>query len=80
MDICAIDLSSGEASFYKYGASASFIRTGQGAEVIETEERGTDTLSSSHYKPAKMVSGDFAIMVSDGVLEAFTEEGESSGL
>lgn len=80
MDICAIDLSSGEASFYKYGASASFVKEHQETLVICTDGKGPENLATSHFKPASMTAGDFAIIVSDGVLESFSEEGEATGL
>ncbi len=80
MDICAIDLASGETSFYKYGASFSFIKGQQGVVVVNTEEKDPEGLPIAHYRPAAMTAGDLAIMVSDGVLEAFSEDGEVLGL
>ncbi|MCX7773059.1 MAG: SpoIIE family protein phosphatase, partial [Clostridia bacterium] len=80
MDICAIDLSSGEASFYKYGASASFIKGRTETQAILSEEKQTESGPATHYKPATLTAGDFAVMLSDGVLEVFSEQGEPTAL
>lgn len=67
MDICTIDLSTGAAFFYKVGAPASFIKRKQ--EVVPVEG-----------KPETMAAGDFVIMFSDGILEAFSPDGGLSEL
>ncbi|NLL66479.1 MAG: SpoIIE family protein phosphatase [Clostridiaceae bacterium] len=72
IDLCSIDLSTGAASFYKYGASLSFVKRRYGTDEINT--------STLHYKPFTITGGDFVVMISDGVLEAFSVLGETSGL
>lgn len=79
MDICAIDLSNGETSFFKYGAPPSFIKSRHETQKVDTEGE-PDSLVTVHYKPANLSGGDFVIMFSDGVLDTFSEEGESLGL
>lgn len=76
MDLCAIDLTSGETSFYKYGAPTSFIKGKEGTVAVSVG----DNTDSTHFKPAVMSTGDFVVLVSDGVLEPFSEEGEALGL
>jgi stage II sporulation protein E len=80
MDLCAIDLISGETSFYKYGAPPSFIKGREGTQAINLGERSEEGSPLTHYKPAAMTAGDFVVLVSDGVLEAFMEEGDVLGL
>lgn len=80
MDICAIDLSSGESSFYKYGAAPSFIKMRQGTLKINAESDDSENLTETHYRPASLSGGDLLVMLSDGVLDAFSGEGESIGL
>lgn len=80
IDICAVDLSCGETSFYKYGAPPSFIKNRQGTQKINMEGDEFDSLVTAHFRPANLSGGDFVIMFSDGVLDAFSEEGESTGL
>ncbi len=80
MDICAIDLSNGETSFYKYGAPPSYIKLRQGTEKVNAEGDEDENYTASHFRPANLSGGDFVIMFSDGVLDAFYSKGESTGL
>ena len=80
MDICAIDLCTGEVHSYKYGAPASFIRRSEGVSAVDTEIGESDGGTVSHFKSERMTAGDFVIVVSDGVLEAFSQKGEVTGL
>lgn len=80
MDLCAVDLSSGEASFYKYGAPASYVKGKEGTVTVSVGEKGRESGPVSHFKPAVMTAGDFVVMVSDGVLEPFSEDGDTAGL
>lgn len=79
MDICSLDLSNGSVSFYKYDAAPSFIKGPHGVSIINNDNGSTQD-QSSHYKPAVIGSGDFVIMISDGIMEAFSDEGEVSAL
>ncbi|MGI6084305.1 MAG: SpoIIE family protein phosphatase [Acetivibrionales bacterium] len=80
IDLCSIDLTSGATSFYKYGASPSFIKGRYGAEEIVMDKNDSGDSSALHYKPCTLTRGDFVIMISDGILEAFSVSGETSGL
>lgn len=73
MDICVIDLHSGEAAFEKLGACASYV-------VREGEVRalGADTLPvgvlpdvESHSLRMTLREGDVVLMLTDGVFDAF---------
>lgn len=79
IDLCSIDLSSGAASFYKYGASLSFVKNRYCTEEITTYNN-SGSGRPIHYKPVTLAGGDFVIMISDGILEAFSVSGESSEL
>mgnify|MGYP000846972183 CR=1 FL=1 len=79
MDILSIDLSDGRVSCYKYDAAPSFIKNREGVLVLGcdmTNEKG----ETVHYTAAKMEKDDIVIMVSDGVTQAFSEDGEISAL
>lgn len=80
VDLCSIDLSSGAASFYKYGASPSFVKGRYGTEEIIMDKNDSGDSSALHYKPYTLAGGDFVIMISDGILEAFSVSGETFGL
>ena len=80
IDLCSIDLSTGAASFYKYGASPSYIKNKYCTEAVITGNNDSDTAKPLHYKPVSLSGGDFVIMITDGVLEAFSISGESDQL
>jgi stage II sporulation protein E len=80
MDICVIDLYNGNTEFFKYGAPASFIKGSQGVFTFNTETNESINNSTSHFRPAVLTAGDFAVMVSDGIVEAFLADGEMHGL
>ena len=80
IDLCSIDLSCGAASFYKYGASPSYVKSRYGTEEISVSNNDSGSARPLHYKPVNLTGGDFVIMLSDGILEAFSVSGESTGL
>ncbi len=80
MDLCAIDLITGETSFYKYGAPVSFIKGKEGTIAVNVGEKNKENIPISHFKPAVLKAGDFVVLLSDGVLEPFSEEGEPFAL
>jgi stage II sporulation protein E len=80
MDICAIDLTSGNANFYKYGSPPSFVKSHQGVFSVDTEINESENPAASHYKSVSLETGDLAVMVSDGVIEAFSKEDDEQCL
>jgi len=80
IDLCSINLSSGEASFYKYGASPSFVKNRYCTEEVITGIGDSDTAKPLHYKPVTLSGGDFVIMITDGIIEAFSLSGEADQL
>lgn len=76
LDICCIDLHTGKCEFYKVGGAVSFLKRGKTAEPIEV---GNLPLGIFQKIDAESISrdlqdGDYLIMMSDGVLDAFGEE------
>ncbi|MCI5856743.1 MAG: SpoIIE family protein phosphatase [Agathobacter sp.] len=71
LDLAKTDLYSGELELYKIGAAASFIRRGEEVEYIASGSLPAG--ASLELKPEiirrQLQSGDFLVMVSDGVLE-----------
>ena len=80
VDLCSIDLSSGATSFYKYGATSSFVKSQYGTEEITIVKTNSESVRATHYMPFTLAGGNFVIMISDGILEAFSVLGESTGL
>ncbi|WP_455719348.1 SpoIIE family protein phosphatase [Agathobacter sp.] len=71
VDFASIDLYSGELEITKIGAAASFIRRENEVTVIENESlpAGVDLSQETQHTKNTMQSGDFLVMVTDGVLE-----------
>jgi len=79
MDLAAVDLYTGECEFLKVGASTTFLKRGGFVETISSTSMPMGILGRIDYEQSrkKLHAGDFLIMVSDGILEAFdTEDAE----
>ncbi len=73
LDMTAIDLYSGNCEIVKNGAAATFIKRGEEVETVfsSTLPMGVDMGAKSECIHTKLQDGDFVIMVSDGVIDAF---------
>lgn len=82
VDLAITDLYSGKCSFYKSGAAATFIKRNQWVEVMKSTSLPIGVLKEVDYESAykKLYDGDYIIMVSDGVLEAFDGENKEEEL
>lgn len=82
IDLAITDLYSGKCSFYKSGAAATFIKRNQWVEVMKSTSLPIGVLKEVDYESAykKLYDGDYIIMVSDGVLEAFAGENKEEEL
>lgn len=76
MDLCEIDEFSGVARFYKMGAPASYVIRKKRIECIEGPSLPAGALADSTCLQCekKLYDGDYLVMVSDGVLNAFGSE------
>ncbi len=77
LDLCSIDLLSGEADFIKAGAAASFLKRGMHVEEIasDTLPLGSVEAFGSMQLMVQLRNADLLVMVSDGVTDAFGEFG-----
>lgn len=82
VDLAITDLYSGKCSFYKSGAAATFIKRNQWVEVMKSTSLPIGVLKEVDYEAAykKLYDGDYIVMVSDGVLEAFSGENKEEEL
>lgn len=82
VDIALTDLYSGKLSLFKSGAAATFIKRNQWVEVMKSTSLPIGVLKEVDYESAykKLYDGDYIIMVSDGVLEAFQGENKEEEL
>lgn len=71
VDFATIDMYTGEFELTKTGAAPSFIKSGKKVSVIENESLpvGVDAAQESIHSKNTLQSGDFLVMVTDGVLE-----------
>ena len=77
VDISSVNLYTGEASFYKIGASATFIRHKDGAVegLLSTSlPVGVSVRIEIEQAKKQLSDGDFLVMVTDGVLEYLNTE------
>ncbi len=76
LDVCNLDLHGGECRFYKVGGVLSFLKRGKKVEMIEG---GSLPLGIFRNMQAECVTrqlqdGDYVILMTDGVLDAFWED------
>lgn len=74
VDLCEIDLYNGLCEFVKVGASLSFIKRKNWVEAIESTSLPAGLIYDLETVgiSKKLYDGDFVIMVTDGVVDAFT--------
>jgi stage II sporulation protein E len=72
LDLCDLDLYSGECEFYKAGAAASFIKRGNVVETVDGDSLPLGIMCAQDINKSdiKLKSGDYIVMMSDGVLDA----------
>lgn len=75
MDVCDIDLYSGSCEIRKAGAAGTFLKHGGSAELLlwETLPLGIVRQPELQVMHRKLEDGDYVIMVSDGIVDAFQE-------
>ena len=72
IDLCAIDLYTGSCEMLKIGASTTFIRRDDQVEMVRSTSLPIGVMQNvdCEHTQKKLRSGDFIVMVSDGVLDA----------
>jgi stage II sporulation protein E len=72
VDLMCIDLFSGEAGFYKYGAAPSYVKTGKTVRRISGESVAAGLLTGEGATPdvvrMRLKPGSLAVIASDGVI------------
>lgn len=72
VDLMCIDLFSGDAGFYKYGAAPSYVRTGKTVRRIAGESLAAGLITGEGATPdvvrMRLKMGSVAVIASDGVL------------
>lgn len=72
IDVCLFDLYTGSCEFVKAGASATFIKRADGVEKITSATLPIGVIKDMEIESVEreLSSGDFVIMVTDGVMDA----------
>lgn len=76
LDICEIDLYQGSCQFRKVGGAATFLKHSGEVEQLAIGSLPLGIFPQMEIKPLcrKLEDGDYLIMVSDGVVDAFEKE------
>lgn len=82
MDICELDLYDGHCDICKVGGAATFIKHGEAVEQISESVLPLGILQSIDTKTVhrKLQSGDYVIMMTDGVLDVLADYEEKQVL
>ena len=69
IDLCMIDLTTGQADVYKAGAAETIIRRGSEVQTIYSQAMPAGVMSDTAAKPSRTMftDGDMILMMSDGV-------------
>jgi stage II sporulation protein E len=75
IDMTIIDLYEGETEFVKVGAVPTFIKKQNSVEVVRSASMPAGILSNVETEliHKKIISGDFIIMMSDGIIDSFNK-------
>ena len=78
LDICQVNLYTGVCEFMKAGACASYILRRNRVECIAFPTMAPGLRTESGYEKARvrLQPGDYIIMVTDGVQDAFSQDGQ----
>ena len=73
LDLCSVNLLTGEAEFLKAGAAPSYIKRGARAEEIASDTLPLGSIAElcPMLQSARLEHGDMLVMVSDGIADAF---------
>ena len=77
LDFCMLDLYEGTCDIYKIGAAASFLKRQRETEIVMGENLPLGVFQKAEYmqKSFALMDGEYVIMMTDGVLDAFSEGG-----
>ena len=76
LDVCAVNLLTGDAEFIKAGAAPSYVKRGNRVDEVEADTLPLGSMEelSPMTQVLKLADTDMLIMVSDGVSDAIDTE------
>lgn len=80
LDVCEIDMYQGSCRFWKVGGAASFLKRSGDVQMIASNSLPLGIFPQAEVKPVcrKLEDGDYLVMLSDGVVDAFEQENYES--
>ncbi len=80
LDVCSIDLMTGDADFLKAGAASSYIRRGRHVEKIASDTLPLGSMDElcPMLQTVRIEEDDMVIMLSDGAADVFGDSGANS--
>lgn len=80
LDICNINLNTGQCDFIKVGSTDTYIKRTNGIEAVvsDTLPLGIFQKMDLETKKVKLKDDNYVIMMTDGITEAFSEEGRGA--
>lgn len=81
LDLCDIDLYQGSCQLLKVGSAAAFLKHGDSVEILTTGNLPLGIFQRVETLPMhkQLHDGDYLVMVTDGVVDAFSAEGYEDG-
>lgn len=82
VDVCVFNLKTGICDLIKLGSSCSFIKSGDGVEKVESSSLPVGILDEISPKISSHIlkNGDMVVLLTDGVVDSFSNETELSNL
>lgn len=82
LDICSINLYSGECELRKVGGAATFLKSEEKVEALAEGNLPLGVFQQAKVQPISksLRDGDYLFMMSDGVVDAFSGQGYESAL
>lgn len=82
LDLCDIDLYKGTCQLWKAGGAVTFLKRGDHVEALTAGTLPLGIFQKVEMQPIcrQLQSGDFLVMVTDGVVDAFGEEEYGDGV
>jgi stage II sporulation protein E len=76
LDLCSVDLYGGTCEIRKAGGAATFLKRAKQVEVLQSPCLPLGIFGQQETEPIceELKDGDYLVMVTDGVLDAFGEE------
>lgn len=82
LDVCSMNLYTGDCELRKVGGAATFLKREEAVEQLAEGNLPLGVFQQANIQPisVSLRDGDYLFMVSDGVVDAFSEQGYESAM